>query len=175
MYKNELHIGDEVAFAFYDGWNGECCLRKAPIKSISEDTHSLVLDLNGLDILNCDEFEEGLDEDGNEHFLEEFEEMCRDVILVKKKEVEKIDFTEEAIRKVLRLSDDADKAFKEDCRLVIGVTINERIDNMERLRRQQSELSSEERIKYIKDHWNDEKETNDESGELQREKTHPFS
>lgn len=85
-YGNELNIGDEVAFAFYDELNGECCLRKAPIKSINDDTHSLVLDLNGLDILNGDEFEEGLDEDGNEHFLEEFEEMCSDVILVKRKE-----------------------------------------------------------------------------------------
>lgn len=83
---NIINVGDEVAFAFYDELNGECCLRKAPIKSINDDTHSLVLDLNGLDILNGDEFEEGLDEDGNEHFLEEFEEMCGDVILVKRKE-----------------------------------------------------------------------------------------
>ena len=67
-----------------------------------------------------------------------------------------IDPTEDLIRKVLSLSDNADKAFKESCLLVIGVTINERIDNLERLKRQQAGLSSEERIKYIKDHWNDE-------------------
>lgn len=66
--------------------------------------------------------------------------------------------TEEVIRKVLRLSDEADKAFKESCLLVIGVTINERIENLERLRRQQAGLSSEERIKFIKDHWNEEEE-----------------
>ena len=66
-------------------------------------------------------------------------------------EVEK-EPTEEVIRKVLRLSD---KAFKESCLLVIGVTINERIENLERLKRQQAGLSSEERIKYIKDHWDE--------------------
>lgn len=60
--------------------------------------------------------------------------------------------TEEMIRKVLLLSDEADKNFKEGCRLIIGVTIDERIDN---LKRQQAGLSSEERIKFIKDHWNE--------------------
>lgn len=67
-------------------------------------------------------------------------------------EVEK-EPTEEVIRKVLRLSDEADKAFKESCLLVIGVTINERIDN---IKRQQAGLSSDERIKFLKDHWNEE-------------------
>lgn len=59
---------------------------------------------------------------------------------------------EEYIKKVLRLSDEAEKAFKEGCRFITGVTFDERLDN---LRRQHAGLSSEERIKYIKDHWND--------------------
>lgn len=58
--------------------------------------------------------------------------------------------TEEIIRKVLQLSDEADKAFKEGCRFISGATIDERLDN---IKRQQAGLSSEERIKYIKDHW----------------------
>ena len=51
-YRNEIREGDEVAFAFYDGYNCECFIQKAPIKSISEDTHSLVLDLRGLGLLS---------------------------------------------------------------------------------------------------------------------------
>lgn len=161
MYGNKLNIGDEVAFTVYGGVNGECILRKAPIKSMCEDTRLVILDLRGLDILSLNEYEDGFDEEGNPVFLEEFKEFSGDIILVKKKEVEKIDFTEEAIRKVLRLSDEAEKAFKVSCLLVIGDTIDKRIENLNRLKRQQSGISSEERIKYIKDHWNDEKETND--------------
>lgn len=63
-----------------------------------------------------------------------------------------IDPTEEIIRKVLQLSDEADKNFKEGCRFIIGVTIDEQIDN---IKRQQTGLLLEERIKYIKDHWKD--------------------
>lgn len=61
-YENEIREGDEVAFAFYDYFNCECFIQKAPIKSISEDTHSLVLDLRGTDILDISEFEYGCDE-----------------------------------------------------------------------------------------------------------------
>ena len=161
LYQNEVKVGDEVAFAFYDDKEGECGIRKVPIKSIDEENHSVVLDLRGANVLDYSEYKNGFDVNDNPYFLEEWNEFGSSIILVKRKEVEKIDFTEEAIRKVLRLSEDADKAFKEGCRLVLGVTINERIDNLKRLKRQQTGLSSEERIKYIKDHWNDEKETND--------------
>lgn len=63
-----------------------------------------------------------------------------------------IEPTEDLIRKVLSLSDDADKAFKEHCRLFTGATIDEQLDN---IKRQQTGLLLEERIKYIKDHWKD--------------------
>lgn len=63
-----------------------------------------------------------------------------------------IEPTEELIRKVLSLSDEADKAFKEGCRLFIGATIDERLDN---LKRQQAGLLLEERIRFIKGHWKD--------------------
>lgn len=63
-----------------------------------------------------------------------------------------IDPTEDLIRKVLSLSDDADKAFKEHCRLFTGATIDEQLDN---IKRQQTGLLLEERVKYIKDHWKD--------------------
>lgn len=63
-----------------------------------------------------------------------------------------IDPTEELIRKVLSLSDDADKAFKERCRLFNGATIDEQLDNQ---RRQRTGLLLEERIRLIKDHWKD--------------------
>ena len=52
QYGNEINIGDEVAFAFHDEYNGKCCLRKAPIKSICEDSNSVVLDLRGLGLLS---------------------------------------------------------------------------------------------------------------------------
>ena len=53
---------------------------------------------------------------------------------------------EDVIRKVLNLSDDADRAFKESYKFMTDV---------EKLRRQQqpTELLPEERVKYIKDHW----------------------
>lgn len=63
-----------------------------------------------------------------------------------------IEPTEEMIRKVLSLSDDADKAFKEHCRLFTGATIDEQLDNQ---RRQRTGLLLEERIRFIKDHWKD--------------------
>lgn len=63
-----------------------------------------------------------------------------------------IDPTEELIRKVLSLSDDADKAFKEHCSLFTGATIDEQFDNQ---RRQRNGLLLEERIRFIKDHWKD--------------------
>ena len=63
-----------------------------------------------------------------------------------------IDPTEELIRKILSLSDDADKAFKEHCRLFTGATIDEQLDNQ---RRQRNGLLLEERIRFIKDHWKD--------------------
>ena len=63
-----------------------------------------------------------------------------------------IDPTEDLIRKVLSLSDNADKAFKEGCKFISGVTIDERLDN---IKRQQTGLLLEERVKYIKDHWKD--------------------
>lgn len=64
-----------------------------------------------------------------------------------------IEPTKEMIKKVLRLSDEAEENFKEGCRFIIGNTIDERIDN---IKRQQAGLSSDERIKFIKDHWNEE-------------------
>lgn len=63
-----------------------------------------------------------------------------------------IEPTEELIRKVLSLSDEADKAFKERCRLFNGATIDEQLDNQ---RRQRTGLLLEERIRLIKDHWKD--------------------
>ena len=63
-----------------------------------------------------------------------------------------IEPTEEMIRKVLSLSEDADKAFKEHCRLFTGATIDEQLDNQ---RRQRNGLLLEERIRFIKDHWKD--------------------
>lgn len=63
-----------------------------------------------------------------------------------------IEPTEEMIKKVLRLSDEAEKNFKEGCRFIIGNTIDEQIDN---IKRQQAGLSLDERIKFIKDFWHD--------------------
>lgn len=63
-----------------------------------------------------------------------------------------IDPTEDLIRKILSLSDDADKAFKEGCKFISGATIDERLNN---IKRQQTGLLLEERVKYIKDHWKD--------------------
>lgn len=51
-----------------------------------------------------------------------------------------IEPTEEMIKKVLRLSDEADKAFSNSFRFI----------------RRQSGLLPEERIEYIKAHWNEE-------------------
>jgi hypothetical protein len=53
---------------------------------------------------------------------------------------EEFEPTEEMIKKVLRLSDEADKAFSNSCCFI----------------RRQSGLLPEERIEYIKDHWNEE-------------------
>ena len=53
-----------------------------------------------------------------------------------------IEPTKEMIKKVLRLSNEADKAFSNSCRFI----------------RRQSGLLPEERIEYIKDHWNEETE-----------------
>lgn len=83
QYGNEINIGDEVAFAFHDEYNGECCLRKAPIKSMCEDTNSLVLDLRGLGLLSWNGC---LDEKCKAVFLEAFKVPSGDVILVKRKE-----------------------------------------------------------------------------------------
>ena len=63
-----------------------------------------------------------------------------------------IEPTEKMIRKDLSLSEDADKAFKEHCRLFTGATIDEQLDNQ---RRQRNGLLLEERIRFIKDHWKD--------------------
>ena len=86
MYENEVKVGDEVAFAFYDAYEGECFINKAPIKSIDEENHSVVLDVRGTGILDCSEYEDGSDEDGNPIYLEEWHDFKRDIILVKKKE-----------------------------------------------------------------------------------------
>lgn len=83
-YGNEIKVGDEVAFALYDEDDGECYLHKAPIKSMK--TFSVVLDLRGLNISDCSEYEGGLDRDGDAIFLEEFEALSSNVILVKRKE-----------------------------------------------------------------------------------------
>jgi hypothetical protein len=69
-YGSEINVGDEVAFAFYDYFNCECFIQKAPIKSIDEENHLITLDLRGTDILDSLEFEYG----------------CDGVILVKRKE-----------------------------------------------------------------------------------------
>ena len=61
-YRNEIREGDEVAFAFYDYFNCECFIQKAPIKSIDEENHSVTFDLRGTDILDSSEFEYGCDE-----------------------------------------------------------------------------------------------------------------
>lgn len=58
-----------------------------------------------------------------------------------------IEPTEEMIKKVLRLSNEADKAFSNSCRFI----------------RRQSGLLPEERIEYIKDHWNEETEKENNS------------
>lgn len=70
------------------------------------------------------------------------------------KHFEKVDIepTKEMIRRVLRLSHEAEKVFNEGCRLIIGVTIDEQIDN---IKRQQAGLSFDERIQFIKDFWHD--------------------
>ena len=52
LYQNEVKVGDEVAFAFYDDKEGECGIRKVPIKSIDEENHSVVLDLRGANVLD---------------------------------------------------------------------------------------------------------------------------
>lgn len=67
---NIINVGDEVAFAFYDYFNCEYFIQKAPIKRIDEENHSITLDLRGTNILDSSEFEYG----------------CDEVILVKKKE-----------------------------------------------------------------------------------------
>lgn len=82
-YGKEINVGDEVAFAFHDEYNGECILRKAPIKSICEDSNSVVLDLRGLGLLSWNGC---LDERCNAVFLEVFEVLSSDVIFVKRKE-----------------------------------------------------------------------------------------
>lgn len=82
-YGNEIKVGDEVAFAFHDEYNSECILRKAPIKSMCEDTNSLVLDLRGLGLLSWNGC---LDEECKAVFLEAFKTLGSDVILVKRKE-----------------------------------------------------------------------------------------
>lgn len=63
-----------------------------------------------------------------------------------------IEPTKEMIRRVLRLSHEAEKVFNEGCRFIIGVTIDEQLDNQ---RRQRTGLLLEERIRFIKDHWKD--------------------
>lgn len=70
------------------------------------------------------------------------------------KHFEKADIepTKEMIRRVLRLSHEAEKVFNEGCHFIIGNTIDEQIDN---IKRQQAGLSSDERIKFIKDFWHD--------------------
>lgn len=82
-YGNEMKVGDEVAFAFYNEYKGGCCLQKAPIKSICEDTHSVVLDLRGLGLLSWNGC---LGEECKAVFLEVFETFGSEVILVKRKE-----------------------------------------------------------------------------------------
>lgn len=83
QYGNEIKEGDEVAFAFHNEYNGKCILRKAPIKSIDEDTNSVVLDLRGLGLLSWNGC---LDEDCKAVFLDVFRELSSNVILVKRKE-----------------------------------------------------------------------------------------
>lgn len=61
-YGDIINVGDEVAFAFYDYFIGECFIQKAPIKHIDEENHSITLDLRGTDILDSSEFEYGCDE-----------------------------------------------------------------------------------------------------------------
>lgn len=85
-YGNEIKVGDEVAFAFYDGYNCECFIQKAPIKSIDEENHSVTLDVRGTGILDSSEYEDGSDEDGNPIYLEEWYDFRDDIILVKRKE-----------------------------------------------------------------------------------------
>lgn len=63
-----------------------------------------------------------------------------------------IEPTTEMIRRVLRLSHEAEKVFNEGCCFIIGNTIDEQIDN---IKRQQAGLSLDERIKFIKDFWHD--------------------
>lgn len=87
QYGNEINVGDEVAFAFHDEYNGECILRKAPIKSIDEDTNSVVLDLRGLGLLSWNGC---LDEKCSAVFLDVFRELGSNVILVKRKEENEI-------------------------------------------------------------------------------------
>lgn len=84
-YGNEINIGDEVAFAFYDGYVGECFIQKASIKSIDEENHSVTLDVRGTGILDSSEYEDGFDEEGNKVLLEEWHDFRDDVILVKRK------------------------------------------------------------------------------------------
>jgi len=85
-YGNEIKVGDEVAFAFYDGYNCKYFIQKVPIKSIDEENHSVTLDVRGTGILDGSEYEDGSDEDGNPIYLEEWHDFRDDIILVKRKE-----------------------------------------------------------------------------------------
>lgn len=85
-YGNKVEIGDEVVFAFYSDYAGECFINKAPIKSIDEENHAVTLDVRGTGILDGSEYEDGTDENGDEIYLEEWYAYRDDIILIKRKE-----------------------------------------------------------------------------------------
>ena len=84
LYQNEVKVGDEVAFAFYDDKEGECGIRKVPIKSIDEENHSVVLDVRDAEILDCSVYEYGIDDDDNVLYIDELTRHQSDIILVQK-------------------------------------------------------------------------------------------
>lgn len=85
-YGNKVNVGDEVAFAFYDEYDGVCCLQKAPIIRVCEERNSVVLDVRESNLLYCGyDYEDGYDEEGRPLFLEVMEQHSCDTILVKRK------------------------------------------------------------------------------------------